>query len=142
MQPNEFGQIDLHPHTPHHGILRSRISDVLQTHAPAVGPRAVAFPVRTAQGVKVPDVIWMSAERFEEVPADVEASPVLPEIVVEVLSSRDTEADVEATRALYLREGAKEVWTCTEDGTVTFYRDDGPIEYSALAPSFPEEIDY
>lgn len=128
--------------TPHQSLLQSRINDLLNTHAPAVGPRAVGFPVSTAEGIKVPDVVWMSAERFDSVPSDAEASPVLPEVVVEVIADRAAGADIEATRDLYLREGAKEVWTCAEDGTMTFYTDDGPIEHSNLSPSFPAQVDY
>ena len=90
----------------------------------------------------MPDVVWMSAERFDSVPSDAEASPVLPEVVVEVIADRAAGADIEATRDLYLREGAKEVWTCAEDGTMTFYTDDGPIEHSNLSPSFPAQVDY
>lgn len=129
--------------TPHHSLLQSRINDLLNTHAPAVGTRAVGFPVSTAEGIKVPDVVWMSAERFDSVPSDVEASPVLPEVVVEVLADRAAGGEIEATRDLYLREGAKEVWTCAEDGTMTFYKDEGrQIEYSNLSPSFPAQVDY
>jgi len=129
--------------TPHHSLLQSRINDLLNTHAPAVGPRAVGFPVKTAEGIKVPDVVWMSAERFAEIPSDGEASPVLPEVVVEVLAGRRKEADIQAKRDLYLREGADEVWTCAGDGTMTFYNDEGrPIEYSNLSPSFPAQVDY
>ena len=128
--------------TPHQSLLQSRINDLLNTHAPAVGPRAVGFPVSTAEGIKVPDVVWMSAERFDSVPSDAEASPVLPEVVVEVIADRAAGVDIEATRDLYLREGAKEVWTCAEDGTMTFYTDDGPIEHSNLSPSFPAQVDY
>ena len=129
--------------TPHQSLLRSRIHDLLNTHAPAVGTRAVGFPVSTAEGIKVPDVVWMSAERFNSVPSEGEASPVLPEIVVEVLADRAVGADIDATRDLYLREGAEEVWTCTPDGAMTFYNDDGrPIEHSTLSPSFPAQVDY
>lgn len=141
IESNEHGQLVLSVHTPRHGLLQSRINDLLNTHAPAVGPRAVTFPVRTAEGIKVPDVIWMSTERFASVPSDVKASPVLPEIVVEVVADRETEEGMREKRMLYLQEGADEVWTCGESGAMTFYSEEGPIEYSALAPSFPGEVD-
>ena len=99
------------------------------------------FAVTTRKGVKVPDVVWIAAERLADIPDDAEASPVMPEIVVEVLSEGNTEAEIAEKRRLYLDEGAQEVWTCAPDGTVAFYDADGPIEASALVPSFPATID-
>jgi len=44
-------------------------------------------------------------------------------------------------RALYLSEGAEEVWTCAPDGTMTFSDASGRREASALVPSFPPQVD-
>lgn len=141
IETNEHGQIILNPHRPRHGIYQTRISDLLRDHTPQSGTRAVEFAVETAKGVKVPDVVWMSEERFAQVPDDPEASPLMPEIVVEVLSEGNTEAEIAEKRQLYLDEGAKEVWTCAEDGTMHFYDEEGAREQSALVPSFPTQVD-
>lgn len=87
-------------------------------------------------------MIWISEERLSKMPDDVEASPVMPEIVVvEVLSKGNTAAEMAEKRQLYFDEGATEVWTCAEDGTMTFYHGDGEIDRSGLIPSFPTNVD-
>jgi len=141
IETNEHGQIVLSPHKPQHGILQSKLSDLLRNHAPQAGTRAVEFAVATTKGVKVPDVVWISADRLAEMPDDAEASPVMPEVVVEVLSEGNTEAELGEKQQLYLEEGAREVWTCAADGTVTFHDKRGAIETSNVVPSFPNEID-
>ena len=141
IETNEHGQIVLSPHKPQHGIRQSKVSDLLRDHATQAGTRAVEFAVETAKGVKVPDVVWMSEERLVEMPDDAEASPVMPEVVVEVLSEGNTDAEIAEKRQLYLDEGAQEVWTCAGDGTMTFHDETGTIESSAVVPSFPREVE-
>ncbi len=141
IETNEHGQLLLSPHKPHHGIRQSQINDLLRDHAPSSGIRAVEFAVSTAKGIKVPDVIWMSKARYAQVPKDAEASPVLPEVVVEVLSEGNTASEIEEKRRLYVEEGAEEVWTCDPDGAVTFYDASGGIQSSAVISSFPARIE-
>lgn len=83
----------------------------------------------------------MSEARYAEIPDDAEASPVLPEIVVEVLSESNTVDEIEEKRRLYLDEGAEEVWTCDPDGAMTFYGPEDESEQSGLMSSFPAEIE-
>ena len=141
VETNEHGQIVLSPHKPQHGLRQSRISDLLRDHLPRSGARAVEFAVETAKGVKVPDVVWLSEERLARIPDDAEASPVVPDLVVEVLSEGNTESEITEKRRLYLDEGAREVWTCAPDGTMAFHDADGEREQSALVPSFPARVD-
>jgi Uma2 family endonuclease len=141
VETNEHGQIVLRPHGPQHGLRQSRVCDLLREHAPRAGARAVEFAVETAKGVKVPDVVWISDDRLAQVPDDAEASPVVPDIVVEVLFESNTESEIAEKRRLYLDEGAREVWTCAPDGTMTFHDAEGPMAQSALAPSFPATVD-
>ncbi|HKL87959.1 MAG TPA: Uma2 family endonuclease, partial [Salinibacter sp.] len=141
IETNEHGQIVLSPHKPQHGIRQSKISDLLRDHATQKGMRAVEFAVETAKGVKVPDVVWVSEDRLAEMPDDVEASPVMPEVVVEVLSEGDTDVEIAEKRQLCLDEGAQEVWTCAADGTMSFYDETGAMEASTLIPSFPHQVE-
>lgn len=131
VETNEHGQIVLSPHKPQHGVLQSRIGDLLRDHIPQSGTRAVEFAVETAKGVKVPDVIWISDERLAQ----------MPEVIVEVLSKGNTEAEIAEKRQLYFDEGAEEVWTCDADGTMQFYDADGALDHSALVPSFPDQVE-
>ena len=141
VETNEHGQIVLSPHKPQHGLRQARVLRLIDHHAPSPGESAVEFAVETRKGVKVPDVVWLSAERLARVPDDAEASPVVPDLVVEVLSEGNTESEITDKRRLYLDEGAREVWTCAPDGTLTFYDADGARDASALAPSFPSTVD-
>ena len=141
VETNEHGQIVLSSHKPQHGLLQSRITDLLRDHAPQDGARAVAFAVDTAKGVKVLDVIWIAEDRLARIPDDAEASPVVPDLVVEVLSKSNTESEIAEKRRLYFDEGAREVWTCGPDGTLSFYDADGARDGSALVPSFPSTVD-
>ncbi len=141
IETNEHGQIVLSPHKPQHGIRQSKISDLLRDHATKSGTQAVEFAVETTKGIKVPDVVWMSEERLAKLPSDAEASPVMPEVVVEVLSKGNTDAEIAEKRQLYLDEGAEEVWTCAPDGTMTFYDETGASEASTVISSFPNRVE-
>lgn len=140
IETNARGQIVLSPHTPYHSVLQSALYDALKAHLDRPGRPTTVFAVDTEEGVKVPDVVWLSQDRFAKVPRDADASPVVPELCIEVLSKSNTEAEIAEKRRLYLHEGAQEVWTCDEEGTMTFYDADGEREESALTPSFPATI--
>lgn len=141
IETNAHGQLVLSPHKPRHSRQQSTILRLLDQHVAMPGEAAVELAVETMEGVKVPDVVWMSAARWAQIPDDAEASPVMPELCVEVLSDRNTKAELDAKRDLYFREGAEEVWTCTSAGTVLFYTAGGEQSTSQLAPSFPSVID-
>lgn len=53
-----------------------RLGELLRDHLDRPGRRAVEFAVDTAKGIKVPDVVWLSNERWAQIPDDAEASPV------------------------------------------------------------------
>lgn len=141
IETNEHGQLLLSPHKPHHSLQQGRLVSLFDQHAQRAGRAAVEFAVATNRGVKVPDVVWISDDRLAQIPDDAEASSVLPEIVVEVLSESNTASEIEEKRRLYFDEGADEVWTCDPDGEITFYSPDGEIEQSALISSFPTQIE-
>lgn len=141
IETNKYGQLVLSPHKPPHSYYQLRIGELLGDHVGRPGRRAVEFAVETPEGIKVPDVIWMSEARWAEIPDDAEASPVMPELCVEVLSESNTEEEISAKRTLYFDEGAEEVWTCTLDGTIRFYTPEGESSASTLAPSFPTAIE-
>jgi Uma2 family endonuclease len=141
IETNEYGQLVLGPHKPHHSFLQSKILRLLDRHAPSSGESVVEFSVETPNGMKVPDVVWISAARRQQIPNDAEASPVMPELCVEVLSGSNTDAEMAEKRQLYFETGAEEVWTCSPDGQIRFFDADGERSTSALAPSFPASIE-
>lgn len=139
VETTEHGQIILSPQRPLHGRLQSRLVQLLPRYLEG-GDAAVEFAVETPKGVKVPDVVWMSNERWDSFPENAAASPVMPEIAVEVLSPGNTAAEMEEKRQLYFDGGALEVWIVAADGRVTFYDAAGPMEASRLAPAFPAQV--
>ena len=142
VETNETGQIILSPRKLRHRFAQTHITDLMCDHATQPGEPAVAFAVETRKGVKVPDVVWISRERWEALPDDAEASPFAPEICVEVLSSANTDAEMEEKRRLHFEGGAREVWLCDEGGQMTFYAagKEEPVARSLLMPGFPSTI--
>jgi Uma2 family endonuclease len=139
VETNARGQLILSPPKPEHSVPQFTVSRlVYEALGEVVGPE---FAVHTSEGVKVPDVIWISEERWAQVPEGAEASPVVPELCVEVMSATNTEAaEMDEKRRLYFEGGAKEVWIVSQSHAVRFFDPDGEIEQSALAPGFPTEI--
>lgn len=136
-ETNARGQILLSPHKPQHSFAQTRILRLLDDAAPDRGQSTVEFAVETPEGIKVPDVVWMSDEGIGKIPDGAEASPIMPEICIEVLSNANTRAEMDEKVALYLRSGAREVWLVSTGGVVTFYDVDGKRTASAVAPLFP-----
>jgi Uma2 family endonuclease len=89
IETNARGQLVLSPHKPEHSFAQYRIGRLIEEHLDehAAGRIGMAFAVVTADGTKVPDVVWISSDRAARIPDDAEASPVAPERCVEVLSS-------------------------------------------------------
>jgi Uma2 family endonuclease len=140
IETNEYGQLVMSPQKPHHGRMQSRIDVLLSAHVDRPGECAVEFAVETAKGVKVPDVVWISEERLQRVPADIEASPIAPEICIEVLSTSNIRAEIDEKRRLYFEYGALEVWTCDIEGRLRFFTVAGERPNSEMVPSFPRTI--
>lgn len=97
--------------------------------------------VKTSDGTKEPDVVWMSREQFLENRDQPSLTPA-PELCVEVVSPRNTRREIEGKRHLYFEAGAHEVWVCDEDGNMTFHiAPELAASRSRLCPEFPAQID-
>ncbi len=138
VETNASGQIILSPHTNRHSLLQTEITDLLRDLVDHPGHRAVEFAVETPEGVKVPDVVWTSSERYQPGAA---ASPVMPELCVEVLSDSNLQSEIDQKRRLYFEGGAEEVWIVSEEGAVTFYGPDGRMPASKRAAGFPGRVE-
>lgn len=138
IETNRFGQIVMSPASRKHGRYQAIIASLLSSMA-TQGEVSTEVPVETPEGVKVPDVVWVSAERLAA-----ETNPltftVAPELCVEVLSLSNRNLEILEKKTLYLQQGAKEVWICDERGVMTFDTPEGEIERSVLFPEFPKQI--
>lgn len=138
VETNAQGQIILSPQTNRHSVQQKRIQDLLDEHAPE-GMSPPELALATSQGVKVPDVAWMSDGRWEQMQNTGDPSTLAPEICVEVLSESNTVDEMAEKRALYRDSGAEEVWIVEQDGRIRFYAD-GEIESSQIAPNVPDRV--
>ncbi|MGL4511841.1 MAG: Uma2 family endonuclease [Lacipirellulaceae bacterium] len=138
IEQDRYGNILMSPASNRHGRIQYRIARKLERCAEG-GHVFVECSVRTALGVKVPDVVWHSDAFFAR-HGDLTPFPEAPELCVEVLSPSNAGSETWEKMRLYFESGAVEVWTCDESGLVEFYGPDGRLDASAIAPDFPTEI--
>lgn len=135
---NEWGQIVMSPASIRHVLFQDYISSLLKSLLTS-GRVLQEFPVMTSENVKAPDVVWISDNLLAQV-KDKTASPIAPEICIEVMSPGNTKSQQLHKKELYLAAGAKEAWICHAEGTMEFYDNNGMLEKSVLAPQFPVRI--
>ena len=138
VETNARGQLILSPHSNQHSWLQLRVQELLFECKPEGRPPA-EFAISTPEGVKTPDVAWVSSERVEKMRQTGDPSTLAPEICIEVLSPTNTKAEMKEKRSLYFEAGAEEVWIVEENGTVRFYADE-ELDASRLAPDFPRKL--
>lgn len=97
------------------------------------------FPVQTRDGVRSPDLVWISEER-KQVTLLESAASLAPEICIEVMSPGNTLRKMQEKRDLYFESGALECWVCEADGKMHFFHASGELERSKLVPQFPKQI--
>lgn len=135
IETNRLGQIVMSPARSRHGEYQGEIYSLLRQLLPHGRP-IIECPVRTPDGVRVPDVAWSSPERRQPV-----IYQLAPEICVEVLSPYNDEREMAEKRALYFEAGALECWQCSEDGNMSFYGPDGKLPAGSIfCPEFPARV--
>ena len=139
VETDRHGQIIMNPPpAARHGWLQSTINHLLHTHATG-GSVLTECPISTADGVRAADVAWASDETMRALGERV-CFPRAPQVCIEVLSPRNTEAEIREKTALYVDAGAREVWICAESGDMTFMgREDQAtaLPASRIVPAFP-----
>ncbi|MEK7831824.1 MAG: Uma2 family endonuclease [Acidobacteriota bacterium] len=129
---NGFGQIVMSPRSNKQGAIRSEIGFKIH-RSKKRGQIIFGCSTETPDGVKVADVAWASDDFMAEF-GEVTPFPKAPEICVEVVSPRNTKAEINHKVELYLAKGALEVWVVNSEKEVTFYTHAGQIEKSKLVP--------
>jgi Uma2 family endonuclease len=128
---NEYGGPILSPSsTNKQELIAFKVATALEQH---LGPQAsIAVSVcTTTRGVRRPDACWMPAERWKTA-LYADPLPFAPDICVEVLSKRNTQAEISMKTAAYLDSGAKEVIIIGTGGEVTHFGPEGRREQSAV----------
>ncbi len=116
-----------------HHLLQSRLRDLLKSVAPAGAcvEYELAFRPLPEFELRVADVAYLSAERFQQTDPD-DNTRGAPDLVIEVLSPSITVAEMNEKEKLCLENGAREFWVVdltlrqvkvsTPDGVTTTYR--------------------
>ena len=138
VETNERGQILLSPHSNRHSKLQEAVQNLFRDHAPP-GRQPAEYALATPQGIKSPDVVWMSPDREAEMDATGDPATLAPEICVEIMSESNTAAEMDEKRRLYREIGAEEVWVVDTDGRIRFYREE-EMDASEVAPGCPNEV--
>jgi Uma2 family endonuclease len=140
IETDRFGRILMSPPPAFdHTRYVAKIIELLHGLLPD-GHAAAETPVLTPDGVKVADAAWFSHDYWDELesqhPAALERAP---EICVEVLSPSNKPAEMDEKRTLYVVAGAREVWLCSLNGTLSFFTPELSAE-STLCPQFPKQL--
>ena len=132
---NEKGVIEVSPPTTRHAFLQAFVTSELGRQRPE-GTTFTECPVETEIGMRVPDVVWASAEFMARHREEKQFS-VGPDLCVEVLSPRNTHAEMAEKKAAYLAAGAREVWIVGDDGVPEIYTSAGRVSVSTLGFELP-----
>jgi len=141
VETDRYGNIIMSPPpAPSHGSLQSEVSHLLRTLM-SDGRVLTECPISTADGVKATDAAWASPACMRNLGYR-KCFILAPEICVEVLSPRNTQAEMQEKTALYFDAGAQEVWLCSVSGEMRFMARDAarPLKVSRLCPSFPKRV--
>jgi Uma2 family endonuclease len=138
IETNEFGAIEMTPAKNWHVRLQARIARKLDDMIPD-GEVLCECSVGTADGVKVPDVAWLSAA-FLARHESADPYPQAPELCIEVVSRSNSTVAMARKRGLYFERGSEECWLCSEKGEIRFFDARGEVDSSSLFPEFPKSI--
>jgi Uma2 family endonuclease len=121
---NALGVIEMSPASNRHGMKQAAIVRAFDQQLPG-GEAIVECSIATAEGVRVPDVAWASAD-FISRHGEMTPYPAAPEICVEVRSPSNTDAEMAFKTRLFLAAGAVEVWIVSEAGAWQVFDANGP----------------
>lgn len=140
IETNEYGQIVMSPAKFWHSSMQGKLTGLLW-QCRTTGDVSTETAIATSKGVKVADVAWASEAFIEIHGQDEPELKAAPELCVEIVSDSNTQAELLEKRLLYFAHGAKEVWECSKQGDLAFYKDPlTKIKASRLFPNFPTQI--
>ena len=127
---NKWGKILMSPANNNHGNLQFKVGDIINK-AKHNGEIIMECSINTPDGVKVADVAWASDDFITQYGFNTPYE-VAPEICVEVVSPSNSKKEMDVKIKLYLSQGAKEVWLCSQQGEISYYSTAGRLNESAL----------
>ena len=133
------GKVIMSPVKVYHSALQGEISALLRLNRKD-GNILTECAIQTRKGTKVADVAWAAKQTYNKIKDEAECS-VAPEVCIEVLSSSNTEDEIEEKKALYFEQGAVEFWLCGRNGEIEYFDRNGKVGRSVLFPGFPLKVD-
>jgi Uma2 family endonuclease len=107
------------PASNRHGRLQMAIGAEFMRQLPN-GVAISECSVVTRIGIRVPDVVWASAD-FMTAYGEITPYMRAPEICVEIISASNVQAEIDEKRGAYLAAGAVEVWLVSENGSIRYF---------------------
>jgi Uma2 family endonuclease len=138
VETNRWGHIEMTPASNEHGLYQAQLVERLAALGRGGHP-ITECSVQTSAGVKVADVAWASNEFFR-LYGRANPYPAAPEIVIEILSPSNTEAEMAEKKELYFARGAREFWTCAKSGGLRFCDNRQELAGSRIIPGFPAQV--
>ena len=128
IEMNKWGKILMSPANNNHGNLQFEVANRINK-AKHSGKIIIECSIQTPEGVKVADVAWASDEFMGKYGFNTPYM-VSPEICIEIISPSNTKAEMQEKIALYLNQGAKEVWLCNQKGEISYFSKSGQMGQS------------
>jgi Uma2 family endonuclease len=136
---NAWGKIEMSPASNRHGRLQAALAGEFTRQLPR-GVTLTECSILTSIGIRVPDVVWASAD-FMTNYGEITPYTRAPEICVEIVSPSNVQAEIVEKTAAYLAVGAQEVWLVSEEGSIRYMarsgekpKSDFPLTVSLPAP--------
>lgn len=141
IETDRYGQVIMMPppgfeHSNLQGLVFEILRDLMGSSEGRVRPEC---PVSTSGGIKGIDLVWISHARVAEGLRN-NVLTIAPEICIEVLSPRNTRAEMEEKKRLYFEAGATEVWIVSPEGEISFFDKEGETDGSVMCPAFPARL--
>src|SRR4051812_6955403 len=128
IETNRFGKILMTPAKNWHALLQYDILDLLRSMIPD-GKLLTECSIGTSDGVKVPDVAWLS-RAFLQRSTEVDPHREAPELCIEIVSKGNSKREMDLKRRLYFEAGSKEFWLCNKKGEMRFFTPEGEAQAS------------
>lgn len=140
IEQDRYGRIVMSPRPPfYHGSLQARVAALLSELLPDWSV-ATECSIRTAEGVKVPDVLALPRAKTDA-HWDSLCLPYAADLCVEILSAANSDEEMDERRRQYASTGCREFWICDREGRMRFLEAGGAeLARSRLCPGFPVRI--
>ena len=128
---DKWGRILMSPASNMHGSLQFEVGSDIKHASQGHGKIIMECSIQTSQGVKVADIAWASEAFIAEYGFETPYRKA-PELCVEIISPSNSKGEMNEKIALYLAQGAQEVWLVDEDATIQYYCYAGQLAASKL----------